>query len=88
MNGAGRKWILQEEGDARLRHLMTLIDDEIYLLNQGMISPFRRNGYTNGYGQSHDFPSPREPTPRQLSNLTLEPAPAMIQRSPVLPRPR
>lgn len=72
---------------------MKLINDDIYLLNQGTISPFRRNGYTNGYGQSHDFPSPRESTPRQLSNLTLEPAPApapapaTIQQPPVLPRP-
>lgn len=93
MNGVERKWISQEERDARLRHLMKLIDDEIYLLNQGMISPFRRNGCTNGYGQSHNISSPREPTPRRVSNPAPAPAPATppasttIQHPPVLPRP-
>lgn len=83
MNGVGRKWISQEERDARLRYLMKSIDDENYLLNQGVISPFRQNGYINGYGQGHDFPSPREPAPAPTSAS----APATVQQPPVLPRP-
>lgn len=59
-------------------------------MNQGMVSPFRRNGYTNGYGQSHDFPNPRESTPRRISNDAPAPAPApgpaTVQQPPVLPR--
>ncbi|OJJ83120.1 RNA dependent RNA polymerase [Aspergillus glaucus CBS 516.65] len=62
MNGAGRKCISQKERDARLRHLVKLIYDEIYLLNEGMIPPFRRNGptkrrYSDDEGEYHTAPS-------------------------------
>lgn len=88
MNEVGCKWISQGERDARLRYLMNLVDDEIYLLNQGTM-PLRRNEHTNGYGQSQDSPRPREAAPKQVSNMASGSAPAQvtIQQPPILPRP-
>lgn len=43
--GCRGSFVSQEEKDARLRYLTKLLDDELYLLNQGSFSPSEvRNG--------------------------------------------
>lgn len=52
--GGRDSFVSQEEKDARLRYLMKLLDDELYLVNQGSFSLSGvRNGLSNEHANGH-----------------------------------